>query len=171
MLEIIPKTQPQSLFTKNSVLYGALALLVGAVLLVVLFMALKNSAEGRIEEVQGILRAGKTVQERTLEKSVLGYQQKIQDFARLTASRKDATRFFPLLEAKTHPSVFFQEANLNAFEGRMALRGQATDFRSLGEQMVSFEEADEIQSLKLSDVGLVKGDVVFTLELVFNPQP
>lgn len=168
MLEIIPKTESQPQVIKKVVWYGAIAFLVAAVGLLVLFMFLKSNAENRIADIDATLRVGKNAQEKALEKTVLGYQQKIQDFTTLLSSRKDAAPFLPLVEARTHPSVFFNTASLDVLEGRMVLKGQATDFRSLGEQIAAFEEAEEVTSMKLSEVSLAKGVVLFTLELQFS---
>ena len=50
----------------------------------------------------------------------------------------------------------------------MVLKGVTTDFRSLGEQAASLEGREELVSWKLSEVSLAKGQVVFTLELLFS---
>lgn len=168
MIEIIPKTQPQPFLLKNIVVYGAVVVLVVATSGLASFVILKNNANNRIADIEAVLRAGETVQQRNLQKSVLGYQRKIQDFTQLLSSRKDATPFLPLVDSRTHPSVFFKEASLDVLLSRIVLKGQTTDFRTLGEQLVSFEETKQVENMKLSDVSLAEGSVVFTLELVFG---
>ncbi|MDP2637109.1 MAG: hypothetical protein Q8P03_00655 [bacterium] len=169
MQDLIPKTQPESFFTRNTVLYAGIFLLILSAGAFALFQALKGNAEKSIAELNAVLLGGRTVQERELERNVLGYQKRIQFFSSFLASQDDALPFFAFLEEKTHPSLFFNNARLNVEESRMVLSGQSTDFGSLGEQIASFEGQEEVRSVKLTDVSLQKGQVLFTMELMFNP--
>ncbi|OHA64081.1 MAG: hypothetical protein A2842_02105 [Candidatus Wildermuthbacteria bacterium RIFCSPHIGHO2_01_FULL_48_25] len=169
MQDLIPKTQSESFFTKNTVLYTGISLLVLSAGLFVLFQVLKGNTEQSTAELNTVLLGGKTSQERELERSVLGYQKRIEYFSSFLKSQDDTLPFFAFLEARTHPSVFFNDARLNVQENRMVLSGQSTDFGSLGEQIASFEGQQELRNVKLTDVSLSKGQVLFTMELTFAP--
>lgn len=168
MLEIIPKTQTQHFFSRSIVLYLGIFFLAFSVLGFFVLQMLTSNAEKSIASAEDVLRAGKTADERKLENAVLGYKNKIQDFSAFVAGQKDAVPFFTFLEQRTHPQVFFREASLDVLENRMVLKGVTTDFRSLGEQVASLEEREELISWNLSEVSLVKGQVTFTLELLFS---
>lgn len=170
MLEIIPKTQSQPLLLRSTVLYLGIFSLALAVLGFLGFQMFSSGAEKKIAEAEGILRSGKTAEERNLENTVLGYRNKIQDFSSFVAGQKDAVPFFTFLEETTHPEVFFREASLNVLENRVVLKGVTTDFRTLGEQAASLEKREELVSWRLSDVSLLEGQAVFTLELLFSPK-
>ncbi|OHA68819.1 MAG: hypothetical protein A3J68_02315 [Candidatus Wildermuthbacteria bacterium RIFCSPHIGHO2_02_FULL_48_16] len=168
MLEIIPKTQVQPFLLRSLVLYLGVFFLAFSLIGFFVLQMLASNAQESIAEAEDVLRAGKTSQERKLENTVLGYRNKIQDFSSFVAGQKDAVPFFVFVEEVTHPQVFFREASLTVFENRMVLKGVTTDFRSLGEQAASLEGREELVSWKLSEVSLSKGQVVFTLELLFS---
>ena len=168
MLEIIPKTQVQPFLLRSLVLYLGVFFLAFSLVGFFVLQILVSNAQESITEAEDVLRAGKTNDERKLENTVLGYRNKIQDFSSFVAGQKDAVPFFAFIEETTHPQVFFREASLNVLENRVVLKGVTTDFRSLGEQAASFEPREELVSWKLSEVSLVKGQVVFTLELLFS---
>lgn len=168
MLEIIPKTQVQPFLLRSLVLYLGVFFLAFSLIGFSVLQILVSNAQKSITEAEGILRAGKTHDERKLENTVLGYRNKIQDFSSFIAGQKDAVPFFTFLEETTHPQVFFKEASLDVLENRVVLKGVTTDFRSLGEQAASLEGKEELASSKLSEVSLVKGQVAFTLELLFS---
>lgn len=171
MIEIIPKTEPKSIFETRApfvIALVALFLVIGGSLACI---QLQAGAKKTIGNLENFLNAGTTQNERQLEQSVLLSQKKIADFGLFLQARKDPSRFFQFLEQYTHSKVFFTDANMSISNRQVALQGQAADFTSLSQQILIFKQRDELGDVLLSNVGLgEKGRIKFSVELSFAPK-
>ncbi len=132
-------------------------------------LQLQGGAQKELERIQGVLAQGKTLQEARQEQSVFRYRDKFNDFAEIAAARSDARPVFDFLEAYTHPRVVFTTVNLEPKLRKLKLAGSTQDFRTLQEQMVIFQNREELIGLTLSSIVLgEKGQVGFQLEMGFQ---
>ena len=131
---------------------------------------LQGRAQKELERVQGVLAQGKTSEEMRLEQSVFRYRDKFNDFAQLAAARTDARPVFKFLEQYTHAQVVFTTMSLEPKLRKLKLAGATQDFRTLQEQMVIFQNREELVELTLSSIVLgERGQVLFQLEMGFAP--
>ncbi len=106
-----------------------------------------------------------------LEQDVLDSKQKIRDFETISAQHRFTLNIFTALEKSTHPKVWFSAFELIPLSFKVSLTGEASDFKTLGEQILIFKENTDIKDASLSEAILnPKGIVEFKLQLTFNPQ-
>lgn len=76
--------------------------------------------------------------------------------------------FFKLLEDKTMPAVVFKSFNGNDKDFKAVLAGSAPSYNALAQQVKVFEDAADIDSVKVSNITLSEaGRVNFSLEIGF----
>ena len=129
-----------------------------------------KKAQQELQTLEMKIAEAKTPQQIALEKEILDYQEKIEDFASLFLAHKKSSNFFNFLEKITHPKIFFSELNLNTTGSQVNLSGQAESFQVLGEQLLIFRNTKSIQNVNLSEVKIGKeGEIGFTFNLSLNP--
>lgn len=134
-----------------------------------LTLQLQGRAQKELERVQGVLAQGKTPEEVSQEQSVFRARDKFKDFSAIAEARSDALPVFEFLEATTHPRVAFTTLSLEPRLGTLKLVGATQDFRTLQEQMVIFQNREELRDLTLSSIVLgARGQVIFQLEMGFQ---
>lgn len=111
----------------------------------------------------------KTSEEESVEKEVLGWRQKIEDFGDLLAKHQTALNIFGFLEKAAHPQVWFKKMDLDLPKKTLILSGQAANFEVLGQQILIFREQESVESLDLSRVSMDKeGGVQFDVQIVLK---
>ncbi len=171
MIEIIPKPEIKLPFWQNILFYFSIALLLTLVIgYFVLNVSLKKSSK-TLEDLENSLARGKTAEELSLEKEILGYQRKISDFASLIPYHKDLLNFFTILENLSHPQIQFSNLSLEPVDLKVVLSGKAGDFKAINQQIYLFQKEPLIRNVNLTSLLLGKeGGAEFTLLLFLDPQ-
>lgn len=173
-VKIVPKTKikTQSSRLHSFLFYFSLILLFisASTYLALDFYFLKNSSQ-RLEEVKKEFIDKESPQKKVLEKQVLTYQEKIEDFSLLFNDHRYSSKLFTLIESSCHPQVWFSSFSVNFEESTISLPGEAKSFRVLEEQIFAFKKQNFIKEVDLSDLSLgEEGKIDFSLNLSFHPE-
>ncbi|MFH1401513.1 MAG: hypothetical protein ABIG40_00945 [Parcubacteria group bacterium] len=171
VIQIIPKQQDKSLSLEKILLYFSLILL--AVILAGYFILnnFQQKTEKDIQLLDEKLAAADASPEAVLEKEVLSYQKKIDDFSSLLASHKYNSQIFPLIESITHPKVVFSDFSLEAGKSSVVLSGITDSFLSLDQQLTIFKNEKLIKEVRVSNISFEEdGRISFNFDFVLDPQ-
>jgi len=170
-IEIIPKEAVRPSPWQNILLYFCIFLLLFSILGYFALDYFVKKADRKLQELSEELTKARTPQQIALEKEILDYRDKIEDFSPLLIAHQKSSNFFDSLEKITHPKVFFSELNLDTKVNRVRLFGQAENFQILGQQLLIFQKAEFIQNLILSEVKIEEeGKIGFTFDFSLNPE-
>ena len=171
MVEIIPKQKLEYPLFAQLLFWGSLIFLFLVVGSFFVLLSLQGKTEKSLEHIQQNLAQGKTPEEVSLEKTIFRYRDKFNDFEQLAAARNDVRPVFEFLESYTHPKVVFTALDLEPGIQTLKLVGATSTFRTLQEQMATFQGKAELAGLNLANITLgEQGEVVFQLEMKFvNP--
>lgn len=170
-IEIIPKEITKPSRWQITLLYFSIFLLLVAILG---YFALNyyfiKKADQEFQRLNDELTKARTPERVAIEKEVLDYQEKIEDFSSLILGYKKSSNFFDFIESITHPKVSFSELNLNPTTNQAGLSGRTDSFQALGEQLLIFQNAELIRSLTLSGIGVrEEGKIDFNFNLSLDP--
>ncbi|MBI2124065.1 MAG: hypothetical protein HYU04_02410 [Candidatus Wildermuthbacteria bacterium] len=169
MVDIIPKQKFEYPLWTQALFVGSIVFLLAVMGGFFLLMQLQGSSQKELERVQGVLAQGKTSEEARLEQSVFRARDKFNDFAGLAAARTDARPVLKFLEQYTHAQVVFTTLSFEPKLRTLKLAGATQDFRTLQEQMVIFQNREELIGLTLSNIVLgERGQVLFQLDMGFT---
>lgn len=167
---IIPKQKLEYSPWTQVFFFGSILFLLAVIGGFFLTLQLQGRVQKALEKIQGVLAQGKTPEEASLEQSVFRYRDKFNHVAQLAAERRDVRPVFEFLEAYTHPRVVFTTVDVEPGLATLKLVGATQDFKTLQEQMIIFQNREELAGLTLSSIVLgERGQVIFQLEMVFKP--
>jgi len=171
MIEIIPrKAVPLPLWQKI-LFYILISLLLAAILSYFILGHSQKKSLTTLQSLEEEIAKEKTPPKIALEKEILSYQKKINDFARILDRHLLSSKFFNFLEKTSHPRIWFSKINLNPGEALVIVFGQAKTFPALGQQIQILKEEALIKNATLSKISLgPKGEIEFTLTLSFDPR-
>lgn len=171
MVEIIPKEAPKISQWKNILFYFSLALLIFSV---VSYFILDNSLrehQEKMVELKLALVEQVTPEKNILEKEILDYQKKIEDFSQLIRQNLKTSEIFTIIQKNSHPKTWFQQFNLDAKQAQVTLSGQTQSFESLGQQLLIFREEDVVKSANLGGISISQeGRIGFDFSLSLDPK-
>lgn len=168
-IEVGSKKEIKKLSPTDIFLYFCLILLavfvLGYFVLAGYQKVLKTELAGMSESLK------KTSEEGNLEREVLVWREKIEDFGNLLKNHQAALNVFGFLEKATHSQVWFKKMDLDLQKKTLILSGQAASFEVLGQQILIFKKQTSVESLDLSQVSMDKdGAVQFDIQIVLKPQ-
>ena len=170
MVEIIPRKAVSLSRWVNILFYFSLTLLVFCI---AYFFILGNSikkSQKALTDFKDSLLSGKTSERISLEKEVLKYQKKTEDFSKIAGEHLETSKVFDLLQKNSHPKVWFSQFNLDSKGNQIDLSGETQSFESLGQQFLIFQGEDFIESVNLEKVSISKeGKIGFSLSLSLTP--
>jgi len=170
-IEIIPKEAKKFPLWQNILFYFSLVLFLSCLSGLLILNFLEKKSQLTLDNLKETLEKGMTTEKKALEKEILTYQKKIDDFSILLADYRVSSRFFDFLEKIIHPKVFFSELNLSSKEGKVSLTGQTESFETLGQQILIFQKEEKLRGLKLAEIKIGKeGKIDFSLEISFDPK-
>jgi len=112
-----------------------------------------------------------TEEEREQEAMVLNVKQKMRDFPLIVSDHVYPSRVFRFFEELCHPDVLFYRARIDLTSNSIRLLGNASDFLTLHQQLIIFEEEPLITEVFLSSLDInQKGGILFEFSVVFDPQ-
>ncbi|MCH7605020.1 hypothetical protein IID24_03485 [Patescibacteria group bacterium] len=171
MIDIIPKEPVKYPFGIHLLLYIGIAIFGVSI---VGFFVLQQLTLIKTEEIvsieEALLKEIKP-EEQALEEKMVLTKRKIDDFSHILAVRRNILNFFALLEKDTHPAVVFRSLNLDAQEYTAVLSGESTNFFTLEQQMLVFQNEVKIEEINL--VGARFGQrntAVFELNMQLDPE-
>ena len=168
MVEIIPKSSQGSFFIMRVFVAVSIGVFVAALGGFVLLFFLESRTQNRIVEVQALLEAEKTKEQEELEQDVFAARARLKDFAELVELRKDVLPAFSFLETVVHPDVTFLAMNIDSVRQKMQLRGTASSFLTLDEQLAVLKARSEPNAFSLTNLTLGEhGGVDFQMEIQF----
>lgn len=175
MIEIIPKPVAKLPRWFNIVFYLSLVLLF---LAISSYFVLNQSQKKSFKELQDLEEAialERTPQRVNLEKEILLYQKKIDDFTFLFNNHLSISKFFDFLEKNSHPRVWLPQINLIPGQGQLIISGQTESFKALGQQLLIFKKEPLIKDISLTKISIGRrGEIEFSLNLsldqkIFTP--
>jgi hypothetical protein len=170
-IEITPKPASKLSALLNDLFYFSLVLVLISISIFFVLNYYQNKASKTLQDLETTLIKGKTQQDVVLEKEILGYQKKINDFSSLIVSHKNIPKFFSVFEKIAHPKVEFTKFILNAENFRLILSGKTGSFQFVDQQILIFKKENLIKDFTLSKLFIDKdGKVEFSFDILLNRQ-
>jgi len=170
-IEIIPrKAAPLPLWLKI-LFYILIGLLLAALLSYFIFGHFQKKSLTTLQNLEEEIFKEKTPQKIALEKEILSYQKKINNFSLMLDRHLLSSKFFHFLEKTSHPRIWFSKINLSPGEQLAVVSGRAETFPVLGQQLQILKKEALVKNVTLSKISLgKKGEIEFTLTLSFDPE-
>jgi len=170
MIEIIPRKAAELPLWLKILFYILIALFLVIVLSYFIFGHFQNKSLTALQNLEEEILKEKTPQKIALEKEILNYQKKINNFTLMLDHHLLSSKFFNFLEKTSHPQIWFSKINLSLGETLAIVSGRAETFPVLGQQLQIFKKEALIKSATLSEISLgEKGEIEFTFTLSFDP--
>jgi hypothetical protein len=170
-IEFVPKPTAKIPLWLNFLFYFSILLLIGTVAANFALDYYQKKSEKDFKNYVELIEMAWTPEQKSLERELIGYEKKINDFSTLIELHKFNSNLFPLLEKNTHPQVLFSTVEFNSTENTVALSCQTESFQTLGEQILILKKEKLIKNINLANVLIGKeGKIIFNLNLSLDPQ-
>ncbi|MBL7156305.1 MAG: hypothetical protein ISS87_01770 [Candidatus Pacebacteria bacterium] len=173
-IEIIPKQREKK---KIKISVFDILYYIISILLVLSFLSylglifLIKTSETRLGELGTAIIEKQTKETQELEKRVLATKKKIDTFAILINDHKQTSNMFSFLAETSHKKAFFSDLKLNVESFTADIFGKTEGFKTLGEQVLIFNEENLIKDVALTEVNIGKqGKIEFNLTLLFDSE-
>ena len=120
---------------------------------------LDSRLKGQEAELVGL---GKVIPVKQQDEFVRFYSQ-LANLETLLTSHVSASPLFGLLESRTNGAVSYMAMELRVPERKIVLEGNASNYKSFAEQLQSFTEAPEVESVIVNDSNALDGKVKFRI--------
>ncbi len=128
----------------------------------------KPLLDSRLKEQEAqITGLGKVVPKDQQEEFVRFYSQ-IANLGTLLAGHVSVSPLFGLLESRTNAAVSYAAMELRVPERKIVLEGNASNYKSFAEQLQSFTEAPEVESVIVNDSNALEGKVKFRITVTLR---
>ncbi len=172
-IEIIPKPKVKI------PLWVTILLVVDIIMLLALggtyfyFYQSSEKTETQIKEVEEKLV--KTPEEKSMEDNLAKISQRVSNFKKVLRSHEKTSQLFPFLEGISHPNVWFTDFDFQSEKDLISLKGKASSFSVVGEQIEVLKNNDLVKEIKLEQLsmgeeGEGQAEVSFALRLTFEPE-
>lgn len=168
MIEIIPKTQIGRPAKKGLLVPISVALLLIAVAGLFILKNIAQQTKEELNNLEAIFQETES-QEKALEKEVLNFRKKINNFSLLLKNHLTASKFFPVLEEIAHPEIQFKTLDLKPREKKAVILGTTEEFINLAEQLLILKNREETKNFKLNKLGISQEKVEFEIEISLPP--
>lgn len=105
---------------------------------------------------------GKVIPVKQQDEFVRFYSQ-LANLETLLNAHVSASPLFGLLESRTNSAVSYVAMELRVPERKIVLEGNASNYKSFAEQLQSFTEAPEVESVIVNDSNAIEGNVKFRI--------
>lgn len=168
MVEIIPRREERNPQIVNVLFIASLLLAVAAAGGFFILKSLQERQRVSIQNMEQQLLAEPSLEQKQLEKEVLGFKQKLDDFKALADGRRTPLPVFSFLETSVHPAAVFTGLTVNLEKNKILLAGETDTFGHLDEQILLLRRKSEVQDLQLEKIKLgEQGRVEFSVSIVF----
>lgn len=171
MVEIIPRPIQKTPSWQKILFYASVFILAGIILGSLISGSLQKKYQAEIKTLEETLVQEKTPDKVAMEKDVILWQKKINDFTTLIAGHSTPSEFFTNFEEVCHPRVKFSQFNLDVSAASLGLSGTTDNFTTLAQQLFIFNNQSFIKSYDLTNISIgTKGGVDFGLTLSLDPE-
>ncbi|MEA3295749.1 MAG: hypothetical protein U9Q27_01230 [Patescibacteria group bacterium] len=172
MTGIIPKPKKEIPKYQDILFYCSLFLLFAILICYFAFNHFENKSFKEFQAKQSELSEIGTPEQKQAEKRVLIYESKIKDFGELLDKHKYTSVFLEKMEKMAYNDTNFTNLSLNVLEQSVVLRGKASSFKDLGEQLNLLKKQNNIiESVEMTNMAMDKdGAVNFTFNLKIKPE-
>ena len=171
MIGIIPKPIKRTSKLSAFAPYLVFGLVLAVIFAYIALFYLGNKASKTLWDLQDKISQVGTKDEKVIETQVLLDKQKIDDFSALFADHQRASGLLKFLEENSHPKIWFNKLTLNLAESQVVLLGETSNFETLGQQIVIFQNQELVKSVEITDLAVGKtGRVNFNISLSLDPQ-
>lgn len=171
MVEIIPKPIEKVPSWQRVLLYISMFLLALIVLLSSILNYSYKKSLVTLGELGDAFDKERTPEKVLLEKEVVGWEKKINDFAVLGNKHYFVSKFFTVIEENCHPRVWFSKLSLDSMSNSFSVAGSTDNFSSLGQQLIIFKNNPIFKNVVLSQVSINRsGQVEFGLNITLDPK-
>lgn len=168
---IIPKEAQKMPEWLNIVFYVSLLLLLISIIGYFVLSGYHNKAVKYSKDLDLELASQKTDARLAMEKEVLGYKDKINDFTQILDSRLKGSEIFESFQKLCHPKVSFSQFNLDVRKRMISASGEAQSFSVLGQQLLIYQQDPLVESVDVSQISIdKKGKIGFSLNLNLKSQ-
>lgn len=169
MVEIIPKTFEEIPPWQRILLYFLIFLVIAVIIGYFVIGNFYKESEDYLNTLKDRLSEEGISEILALEKEILNYKERIDDFAFIFENHILTTKFFDFIEDKTHPRIYFTELNLNPKESTASIAGWTDTFFSLGQQVSIFQQDEMVEEVNLTDTSISKkGGIDFGIDILFK---
>lgn len=170
MVEIIPKPAEKGPAWPNILLAFSVLILIGVVIGYFLLDSFIKTDEEILKEKEKISKQPRSSEEQELEREVLQYKKKIDDFTHLIDQHKISSDSFAFLEKIIHPQVWISDLSLDVKGAEAQISGEAEKI-ALGQQLLILKEDGKVLKANLSSLQRKEGETVnFTILLSLDPE-
>ncbi len=171
MADIIPKPKSKIPEWQNILFYCSLVLLLAVISVYFVFGYFQNKSLQSLQGLETELRDMGSQSQKELERDVLLYEKKIQDFGILLAQHRYTANFLKILQNFAYEDTQFTDLFLDVSGYKATLRGQTSSFKNLGEQVNKLEQEEFVKKVELSSMFMnQEGRVDFTFNLEISPK-
>ena len=125
---------------------------------------LDSRLKGQEAELVGL---GKIIPVKQQDEFVRFYSQ-LANLETLLSTHVSASPLFGLLESRTNGAVSYMVMELRVPERKIVLEGNASNYKSFAEQLQSFTEAPEVESVIVNDSNALEGKVKFRVTVTLR---
>lgn len=171
MVGIIPKPIKKTPKLYELAPYISFGLVVAVVLVYAVLLYLDNKTSKTLFDLEDKIAQVGTKNEKVIETQVLLDKQKIDDFAKVFADHQRTSNFFKFLEENSHPKVWFSKLELSSKDSQAVLTGETSNFETLGQQMVIFQNNELVKGVEITDLTINKnGRASFSFSILLDPK-
>ena len=128
----------------------------------------KPLLDSRVKEQEAqIADLGKIVPKEQQDEFVRFYSQ-LANLESLLANHVSASPLFGLLESRTNGAISYNAMELRVPERKVVLEGSASNYQSFAQQLQSFTEAPEVESVIVNDSNALEGKVKFRVTVTLR---
>lgn len=172
-IEIIPKPKVKIPLWVTILLVADIIVLLALGGTYFYFYQSSEKTETQIKEVEEKLV--KTPEERSREDNLAKTSQRISSFEEVLKGHKKTSQLFSFLEGISHPNVWFTEFDFQSEKNLISLKGRASSFSVVGEQVAVLKNNDLVKEIKLEQLSMGEegeggAEVDFALRLTFKPE-
>lgn len=124
------------------------------------------------EEIKNQIEALQTVgtpQQKEYEKSVLGYQKKINDFTDIFENHEFASHVFGFMQKQTLPNIWFKQFSLDRKNTKVEMSGEADSMEAVSRQVANFERNESVEKVTTLNSSLGQfAKIDFSLSVALN---
>jgi len=125
----------------------------------------------KVSDMDKVISAYDTDDNKKAEKEVLDYKKKIGDFNSIIVDRKISSNVFSFIESNTLPKVWFLNFDMSESKNNIKLSGETDNMVIFSRQLGVFENSDRyVKSVNiLSSEVQSNGKVRFILDIYLDP--
>jgi len=161
MFGIVPKEETKKTGGLKALLFLAVFLLI---LSLVLYFWVSSSLKKASEEIAKLELAHNdlmSAEKISLEKEVLNYKNKIEDFSFLVEQHLEISGIFEVIQETAHPKVWFTKFDFNSAQNELKISGETENFEALGQQIIILRSEAGISKVNLNKTSITKEGKIF----------